>query len=348
MSTKLGIGLFTGQIPPSSAHTFHDEYQDILELVRAVEKNGLDAAWVSEHHFASDGYLPALLPMLGAMAAVTTRIELGTGVLLAPFHDPIRLAEDFAVVDQLAGGRTICGLAIGWRDEEFREFGVETSTRTRRLREIVDVLRLAWNEGRFDYEGRHYSYSGVNVTPKPARTPPILIGGFADSAVRRAGRIGDGFISSRVPTSRLVETFEMAAEARAQAGHESPPIVGVLQNAFVTEDPERDWPMVAAGIGHQLGVYSGWRSGTDVPGVPLAVEAPDESSIRTSTAYGTPEDVARQLGPLMRALAPYPEAHLVCRLHYPGMELEPAARAIELFGNEVAPRLGHDGASPAT
>lgn len=339
MGFKIGVGLFTGQIPAGSDRTFTREYADYLALVRLVESEGLDAAWVSEHHFSEDGYLPSLVPMLAAFAAVTERIELGTGVVLAPFHDPIRLAEDFAVVDQLSGGRTICGLGIGWRDEEFRAFGIDVSTRTRRLRETVDVLRNAWSGKRFDYKGKHHRYDQVAVTPTPARVPPILIGGFVDEAIRRAGRIGDGYISSRAQPERVAQAFEMAAEERAGAGLDGPPVVGLLQNAFVTEDPDRDWPMVRAGIGHQLGVYSGWRMGTDVPGRALEVVPPDEADIRATTAYGTPEEVVRVLEPLAEVLGRYPESHLVLRLHYPGMAAEPAARAVELLARDVAPSL---------
>jgi alkanesulfonate monooxygenase SsuD/methylene tetrahydromethanopterin reductase-like flavin-dependent oxidoreductase (luciferase family) len=336
---KIGVGLFTGQIPLGSDRTFHTEYGESIELVRLVERAGLDSAWVSEHHFAADGYLPSLLPMMAAYAAVTERIELGTGVVLAPFHDPIRLAEDFAVVDQMAGGRVICGLGIGWRDEEFREFNIAVSSRARRLSEIVDVLRLAWGEERFDYAGRHYRYDGVSVTPKPARPIHILVGGFVDEAVARAGRIGDGYISSRVPPDRAREAFAIAAEARAQAGRDGPPIVALLKNAYVTEDPEGDWAMVRAGAGHQLGTYAGWNAGTDVPGTPLEVMPPDEDSIRAGTAYGRPADVVAQLEPLVDILSAYPESHLILRLHYPGMTAEPVARAIELLANEVAPHL---------
>ncbi len=336
---KIGVGLFTGQIPAGSGRSFHDDYRDTLELVKLTESVGLDSAWVSEHHFSADGYLPSLTPMLGAFAAVTERIELGTGVVLAPFHHPVRLAEDFAVVDQLSGGRTICGLAIGWRDEEFREFRIEMSSRARRLTEIVEILRLAWGEERFDFSGRHYHCEGVSVTPKPARTPPILVGGFVDDAVRRAGRIGDGFISSRASIDRVAESFAMAADERKAAGKQGPPVVGALQNAFVTDDPERDWPMVHAGIGHQLGVYSGWRAGTDVPGTPLEVMPPDEGSLRQATAYGTPDEVTAYLEPLVDVLGGYPESHLVLRLYYPGMTAEPAARAIEAFASKVAPHL---------
>lgn len=339
MAVKIGVGLFTGQIPASSTRDFTQEYRDYLDLVRKVEDVGLDSAWISEHHFSEDGYLPSLVPMLAAFAAVTERIELGTGVVLAPFHDPIRLAEDFAVVDQLSGGRVICGLGIGWRDEEFRAFDIDVKSRTRRLREIVEILRHAWADDRFSYSGKYYSYEEIAVTPKPNRVPPILIGGFVDDAIRRAGRIGDGYLSSRAQPERVAQAFALASEERAKAGLQGEPIVGLLQNAFVTEDPERDWPMVRDGIGHQLGVYAGWRAGTDVPGKALAVVPPDEDTIRATTAFGTPEDVARFLKPLTDVLGAYTESHLVLRLHYPGMDAAPAARAIELLGRAVVPSL---------
>lgn len=345
MGLHLGIGLFTGQIPPGSPRSFHDEYRETLELVKLVEEIGLDAAWVSEHHFSADGYLPSLAPMLAAFAAVTERIQLGTGVILAPFHDPIRLAEDFAVVDQLAGGRTIAGFGIGWRDEEFRAFNLPTKERVRRMTEIIDILRLSWNDERFSYNGRHYSYSDVAVTPKPARVPPILLGGFVDDAIERAGRIGDGFISSRVPTDRLKQSFELAARARQEAGHQGAPIVAVLQNAFVTDDPERDWPVVREGIGHQLGTYAGWRAGTDVAGKPLEVIPPPEDQIRATTAYGSSADVIEALLPTVKVLSAYPESHLILRLYYPDMTVDSAAEAIRGFASEVAPAL-RDAASP--
>lgn len=336
---KIGVGLFTAQIPAESGRTFHDEYRDAIELVKLVEAEGLDGAWVSEHHFSEDGYLPSLLVLLAAFAAVTERIELGTGVVLAPFHDPIRLSEDFAVVDQLSNGRTICGLGIGWRDEEFRQFGISTRSRVRRLEEITEILRLAWKKERFDFEGRHYTYEGVAVTPKPTRVPPILIGGFADAAIRRAGRIGDGYISSRASIDRIRQSFEMAAEERRRAGRDGPPIAAVLKNGFVTTDPDKDWPLVRDGVGHQLGVYAGWQANTDVPGTPLKVMPPEDETIRSTTAFGTPDQVVEQLAPMADVLAAYPESHLIVRLHYPGMDREPAARAIELFAREVAPRL---------
>lgn len=338
MGLKVGVGLFTGQIPPGSPRTFHQEYRDILDLVRLVEESGLDSAWVSEHHFSEDGYLPSLLVMLGAFAAVTERIELGTGVVLAPFHDPIRMAEDIAVVDQLSGGRVVPGFGIAWREEEFREFNIDISERVGRTRELVEILRRAWTEERFSFHGKHFDYDDVMVTPKPARTPPIFVGGFVDDAVKRAGRIGDGYISSRADPERVKQAFAMAAEQHEKAGR-GPLKVALLHNAFVTEDPGRDWPMVRDGIGHQLGTYSGWRAGSDVPGKKLEVRPPAEDDIRRTTAFGTPEQVVELLQPVVEAFTGYEEGHLILRLHYPGMDKEPAADAIRLLATQVAPEL---------
>ena len=136
----------------------------------------------------------------------------------------------------------------------------------------------------------------------------------------------------------------MAAEERKKAGHEGPPIVGLLQNAFVTEDPDRDWPMVRDGIGHQLGVYAGWWDGTDVKGKPLNVNPPDEATIRKTTAYGTPEEVvdpwdgSQSHGRLSRE-PPDPSPSLS------GDGRGARRPAIELLGTQVAPRLKQEAGS---
>ncbi|HVM11893.1 MAG TPA: LLM class flavin-dependent oxidoreductase, partial [Actinomycetota bacterium] len=193
MAVRVGLGLFTGQVPPESGRSFADEYHDIIELARLGESLGFDSVWVSEHHGAGDGYLPSLLPVLGAIAAVTDRVRLGTGVLLTPFHHPLRLAEDAAVVDQLSGGRLILGLGLGWREEEFRMFGVPIRERVGRTLETVEILRKAWTGERFTHRGRAFPLEDVRVTPPPARDDgiPIYVGGHVEAACRRAGAVGE-------------------------------------------------------------------------------------------------------------------------------------------------------------
>src|SRR5438093_6841821 len=156
MAVQIGIGLFTAQVPPDSGRTFSQEYREIVDLVRLAETMGFDSAWVSEHHGSSDGYMPSLLPTLAAFAAATERIKLGTGVLLAPFHNPLRLAEDAAVIDQISGGRLILGLGLAWREEEFRMFGIPIKERVRRTVETIEILRRAWTGERFSFDGRIY------------------------------------------------------------------------------------------------------------------------------------------------------------------------------------------------
>ncbi len=151
--------------------------------------------------------------------------------------------------------------------------------------------------------------------------------------------MGDGYISSRADPERVRSAFAMAGEERAKAGKEGPPLVALLQNAFVTTDANSHWPLVRDGIGHQLGTYAGWRAGTDVPGKPLEIAPPPEDVIRKTTAFGTPDEVVDYLTPVCKVFADYPEGHLILRMHYPGMTKEPAAEAIRLLAQEVAPRL---------
>src|SRR5207244_6575845 len=199
MAVHVGIGLFTAQVPPGSSRTFTQEYREIVDMARLAEALGFESAWVSEHHGSGDGYMPSLLPTLAAFAAATERIKLGTGVLLTPFHHPLRLAEDAATVDLISGGRLILGLGLGWREEEFRMFGMPLASRVRRTTETVEILRRAWTGERFSFQGRVHTFDQVRVTPPPAREggPPIYLGGRAERSITRAARHGEGFIRTR-------------------------------------------------------------------------------------------------------------------------------------------------------
>jgi len=342
MTARIGLGLFTGQIPPDSDRTFAQEYADVVELGRLAERVGFDSVWVSEHHGSGDGYLPSLLPMLAALATATEHVQLGTGVILAPFHHPLRLAEDAAVVDQLSGGRLILGLGLGWREEEFRMFGVPVRERVRRTNETVEILRKAWTGERFSHNGKVFSFDSVKVTPPPAQRPgpPIYLGGFVEEAIRRAGRLGDGYIRSRGGVDSAKEARALALEGAKEAGKD-PASLGFaqLQNAFVWEDGDA-WPVVREGAAHQLGVYEGWRAATDTPERPeLEVIPPNEETLRMLTPAGTPDDVVRALRPIVGAFADRDEFHLIVRLHYPGMDRDTAAKAIDLFAAKVLPAL---------
>ncbi|HEX6130550.1 MAG TPA: LLM class flavin-dependent oxidoreductase [Actinomycetota bacterium] len=341
MAVRVGIGLFTGQLPEGSPRTFAQEYRDTIELVRLAERAGFDSAWVSEHHGSSDGYLPSLFVMLGAITAATERIALGTGVILTPLHDPIRLAEDAAVVDQLSGGRLVVGLGLGWREEEFRMLGVPFEERLARHVDTVEILRRAWTGERFSFEGRVFRYDRVRVTPPPARPggPPILLGGYADAALRRAGRLGDGHLTDGDEPDALAHAVALVDEGARSAGKDPGGLRLVLmRNAFVVEEGDA-WAAVRAGVVHQWGAYDAWARGDDTPARDrLDAVLEDDDVARRATDAGTPAAVAERL---TAAVAPWRgrDVEVVVRLHYPGMDLEPAARAVALFGEHVLPAL---------
>lgn len=342
MTVHVGLGLFTGQIPAGSDRTFEREYRETLELVRLAEALGFDSAWVSEHHGASDGYLPSLLPMLAAFAAATERISLGTGVVLTPFHDPLRLAEDTAVVDQISGGRLILGLGIGWREEEFRMFGVPLAERVQRTTETVEILRRAWTGRRFSFEGRSFRYDRVRVTPPTAQPGGlrIYLGGYADKAVRRAGRLGDGYITDDAGIDEVRRSVRIAEAGARDAGRDARAFgLALIQNVFVSRDGDA-WELARPGVLHQIGSYAAWDAGHDTPEHDsLEPSASDEAELRRWTPSGDPHEVLRALRPVVAAFGERPDFHLIVRLHYPGMDLEPAARATELFAAEVLPAL---------
>ena len=221
-------------------------------------------------------------------------------------------------------------------------FGQPLSERVARTVEAVEILRRAWTGERFSFEGKAYRFDRVKVTPPPAQRPgpPIYLGGFTEQAVRRAGRIGDGYIRSRGGLEDARQAVAWAEEGARDAGKNAQ-VFGFaqLQNAFVSDEGDA-WEKVRAGAAHQLGVYDAWRDGSDTPENDR-LDVPDlgDRLLRALTPAGSPSEVVAGLRPLIDAFGHRDEFHLIVRLHYPGMDFETASRAVELFGEEVIPAL---------
>jgi alkanesulfonate monooxygenase SsuD/methylene tetrahydromethanopterin reductase-like flavin-dependent oxidoreductase (luciferase family) len=240
--------------PPGSPYSLQDVYAQTLEQVALLDRLGLDLVWFSEHHFVEDGYLPSFVPVAGAVAAVTTRLRIGTDVALAPFAHPIRLAEDLAVLDQLSGGRMELGVGLGYAPHEFRAFGIPRSRRVSLTEECIEILRLAWAGEPFSFAGKRYRFDDVRVTPDPVQPggPPLWLASTSPASAARAVRF-DTHLLPQGPRSIVLDAWR--AETVAAGRDPGDRRIGIIRNVFVTDDRERDWPPLRDAERYRMRVY---------------------------------------------------------------------------------------------
>jgi alkanesulfonate monooxygenase SsuD/methylene tetrahydromethanopterin reductase-like flavin-dependent oxidoreductase (luciferase family) len=193
-----------------------DVYRNSLDEIEAADLLGVESVWVTEHHFADDDYLPSPMTALAAVAARTRRARFGPYVALGPFHDPLRLAEDAAVLDNFSGGRLELALGSGYRREEFDQFRVERHTRGPRTGELIELLRHAWSPGPISFAGRFFQYTNVDVTPKPVqRRVPIYLGGVGRPVLARIPHLPVTGLAGR-PRPEDLEFFESKLAAHGK------------------------------------------------------------------------------------------------------------------------------------
>jgi alkanesulfonate monooxygenase SsuD/methylene tetrahydromethanopterin reductase-like flavin-dependent oxidoreductase (luciferase family) len=265
-----------------------DRYEAALDMMEWADKHGALAVSLSEHHGSDDGYLPSPLVMAAAAAARTTNVAIAINALIAPFYDPLRLAEDVAVVDRLSRGRLSLTIAGGYAEHEFEMFGVDPSERPARVRETVATLRSAWTGEPFDYRGRR-----VQVRPTPAQPggPNILLGGSSEPAARRAARIADGFIPSEPGC------WEFYRDECLKLGKPDPGPAWMSATADVVvlaEDPETAWPKIGPYLLHESNAYGAWNPAA---GADRFRTVADLDALRTGGQYRilTPDEYAAEL-----------------------------------------------------
>ena len=332
---EIGTGLFTCQRRPGDDRSTGEIYDEMLTLGRAIEDAGLASAWVSEHHFQPDGYLSGTMPALGALAAATSEIEIGTCVALAPLYDPVRLAEDAATVSLISGGRTTLGLAIGSNPREFEAFGVPVEERADRLEDAVSVLRGAWSPGPLDRESAFHDVDpDVSVTPKPDAELPIMLGGAAKPAVRRAARTADAWCApSALSVDGVRKRVEDVRSVREAEGIDGEFTVYVLQHGFVGGSREAAWERMRDGYFFLQRRYAEIFSGESVD------ELDDERKreLKDRAIFGTPDEVVEELETYRDALGD--DVHFIFRTYHPGIGTDAMIDCIDRLGAEVAPRL---------
>lgn len=204
-----------------------------VELVQAGEEAGFESAWTVEHTVVPAGYesaypyspdgkmaggkddfpLPDPLIWMAYVAAATTRIKLGTGILILPQHNPVVTAKQVATLDHMSGGRTLLGIGVGWMREEFDALGVPFDDRGRRTDEYAQAMRELWTAEKPTFHGEFVNFDEIYCRPQPPNGPvPIIIGGHSKASARRAGRLGDGFFPARGVNEELLDLARRTAE----------------------------------------------------------------------------------------------------------------------------------------
>lgn len=209
-------------------------------LAQAAEANGIESLWTVEHTVVPAGYesaypysptgkmpgpddspIPDPLIWLSFVAAATSTIRLGTGILILPQRNPVTLAKEISTLDQLSGGRVELGIGVGWLAEEFEAIGVPFEERGKRTDEHVAALRALWTQNPATHEGKYSSFTDVYSCPQPAQARvPIVVGGHSPAAARRAGRLGDGFFPGKGSHAELTELIGIMRASATEHGRD--------------------------------------------------------------------------------------------------------------------------------
>jgi alkanesulfonate monooxygenase SsuD/methylene tetrahydromethanopterin reductase-like flavin-dependent oxidoreductase (luciferase family) len=297
-----------------------------------VDRAGFDSIWVTEHHFTDDGYLAAIMPALAAIAARTTRVAIGTYVLLAPFYHPLRLAEDTAVIDIISEGRLRLGIGLGYRAEEFDGFQVPRTQRLGRTLETIEILKRAWTGERFSFEGKHFQFRDVRVLPRPLSQPhpQLLWGGMAPRAIERGAELDLSFACNL--GQREVALYREALRRRGK----DPAAYDIVNSRtmYVADSADEAWADIEQAAVYQAALYAKWLS--EATGGTQSWIKPEPDKVRRTCVLGTPKEVTAQLAAIIDSGQ---MSEMIVAMQLPGLAPAKAMRSLERFAAEVLPAL---------
>ncbi|MFT5392864.1 MAG: alkanesulfonate monooxygenase SsuD [Gammaproteobacteria bacterium] len=315
--------------PPDSGVTNQALYSEILDQVKWLDGLGADLAWFTEHHFVDDGYLPSWVPVAGAMSAVTQHMRFGTDICLMPFNHPVRLAEDLAVLDNLSGGRVELGLGMGYAPHEFHGFGLPVARRVSLMNEGIEVLQRCFTGERFSYRGRRYECNDVIIKPGFVQPggPPLWIAAMSEAGAARAAHYDTNFLPQGLKRRSLDPWVDaMTSSGRDPANYR----VGVIRSILVTDDRDRDWPLVRAAEQYRMALYKRFF---DESGEGFG-EAGEQ--VPQTWIVG---DVAHCVGELTHFIKTFGITDIASMAVPPGLRAEQMSDSLERLFRDVVPRV---------
>ncbi|MFI1400978.1 LLM class flavin-dependent oxidoreductase [Streptomyces sp. NPDC020681] len=309
--------------PEATPETLAARYRAALEMAAYADDRGIDTIQTEEHHGAHNNWLPSPFVFAGAVLGATSRIAVTVSAIIGPLYDPLRLAEDIAVLDLIGKGRLVTVAGIGYRPEEYEAHGVDWGRRGKIQDLLLETLLKAWSGEPFTYEGRT-----VRVTPRPYTQPhpTLLVGGSSRAAARRAARLGLPFF----PSAHLPELEAYYQDRLAEYGTEGWTMMPAEKTPLlhVSEDPDRAWAEYGKHFLHEARMYASWQSKDIRSAVRSTATTVEELRAEGVYRIVTPDECVA-LGTDSLVL------HPLCG----GMPVDEGWRSLQLLCEHVLPRL---------
>jgi luciferase family oxidoreductase group 1 len=341
----MDIGTFLLMQSPS-ARPSAEIFARGIEQAQAAEALGYRNVWLAEHHFSTYGYLSRPLQLASYIAAKTTRLRVGTAVVVVPLHHPLVIAEEIATLDVVSGGRLDVGLGRGYQRYEFERFGLKLDAGGERWEESIDILQKSFDGKPFSYEGKLFRIPETSLFPQPLQKPhpPIWITAQSQYSLEAAARRGLNVLTGGfgVPLERLAEFGQHFKRVVEEGKTARRPLVGVQRAVYVTKDPadaheaaeQARWNMrVTLSLRNN---YERVDRGNAIP-VPAQSEPGIDELLDHYLVIGTPDTVVRQIQRIREVVG---ISHFNCSFWFGDMEQARVLRSMELFASEVMPALG--------
>ncbi len=327
--------IIRGQHPPGdiAAHL-----RDDLALVRRADELGFDGIVKGSHYSAHPFEYVQQIPFLAYATAIAPRLRLICGLVLLPLHKPLDLAEQLATLDVMSGGKLVFGCGIGYRDVEFKAFGVPRAGLGQRFEECLEAVRRLWTEDFVSMKGTHFELDGANCTVKPLQkpTPPVWIGANADVAIRRAARIGDcWYINPHSTLSTIERQIGIYKRALDEAGKAFPRELPMRREVFVATTRAEAIRRAQPYLEEKYKAYRAWGQDKVMP-------AGDDFDhgfadlLEDRFLLGSPAEIAEQIVRLNNRLG---VNHIVASVHWPGMPNGLALDQLQILAEEVMPQV---------
>ncbi len=347
------FGMLVNTQDPPDGRNIARLYEEVLRESELAESVGFDSVFVPEHHMMPDGYLPAPAVLLAAIASRTKTIRLGTSILQLPEWDAIHIAEEWAVLDNLSHGRAILGAGLGLVEPEFKLFGKNIKDAAPLFNEQIQVIQKAWSEEQFSFSGKFHHYENVSITPRPVQPggPPIWIGAMSEPALKRAARLGTGWISDPLHHINVMKSWaEIYRREAAIHGNKTQAVL--IRDAWVATDRHQvetiAWPPLRAMhlFYKNLGFFESGRFNTEWE--PWVRTVKDEEWTFDRVApnrmiAGTPDEVVAEIERYRGVVGC--EYIIMYFRHPSGPNHAETMKCIELFGKQVIPHFQKQRAS---